>query len=91
MSVDLEVYKSTPEFTEDTIPAGLRRAHSTRTGVWAQVVVLGGRLELRYLADDRREVLDPDRSALIEPEELHEVRALGPVRFRVDFLRRRPA
>ena len=31
----LDHYKSTPVFDQDTVPAGLRRAHSTAAGVWA--------------------------------------------------------
>src|SRR6185295_16850462 len=32
-------YNRTPEFTEESVPAGLRSDHSTKAGVWAKIIV----------------------------------------------------
>ena len=35
MPAGLAAYKRTPTFDQDTLPAGLRREHRTKAGVWA--------------------------------------------------------
>ena len=81
-------YGGTPEFSEGSIPANLRRSHRTKAGTWAKVVVLEGRLLYRILEPEPEEVeLSPERPGIVEPEKAHEVEAAGPVRFRVDFYR----
>ena len=42
-------YKSTPVFDENTLPAGLRKEHRTKAGVWGVIRVLEGRLRYRCL------------------------------------------
>lgn len=83
-------YRSTPEFNQSNIPAGLLRAHTTAAGVWGRITVLEGRL--LYRITDPRAVyeeiwLTPDLAGIVEPGIQHEVSVLGPVRFRVDFHR----
>jgi tellurite resistance-related uncharacterized protein len=43
----LVAYKRTPEFDENTLPAGLKKAHSTKAGVWGVIHILEGRLIYR--------------------------------------------
>lgn len=85
---NLSAYKRTPIFSEETIPAGLRRDHSTRPGTWGMIHVLEG--HLLYLAatttPTRRE-LGVGRHGIIAPGLLHSVTPLGPVRFFVEFHR----
>jgi tellurite resistance-related uncharacterized protein len=86
----LRPYKRTPEFTTETIPAALLRAHSTKEGVWGRIHVLEG--ELVYgVVDARREkrevVLAPTCAGVIEPTMLHEVQPRGGTRFFVEFFR----
>lgn len=38
-------YKQTAVFTEETLPAGLRRAHTTKAGVWGWIEVLEGAVD----------------------------------------------
>jgi hemoglobin len=88
----LEAYRRTPIFTEETIPVGLRRAHSTKTGTWAEIHVLEGRLLYR-ISDPRRPpnetVLSPSAPpGIVEPTVLHEVEPQGALRFYVEFYRR---
>ncbi|WP_443028688.1 DUF1971 domain-containing protein [Sphingopyxis sp. Root214] len=44
-----EPYRSTPIFDETTLPAGLRREHRTKVGVWGVIRVLEGWLHYRVL------------------------------------------
>lgn len=85
----MERYGGTPEFSEGTIPANLRRSHRTKAGTWAKITVLEGRLRYRILEPGIEEIeLSPARPGIIEPEVAHEVETLpGRVRFRVDFYR----
>ena len=78
-------YKRTPEFTQDTVPAGLLRDHSTKRGVWARIVVLEG--GLRYTVDALEVSFDlsPEASGVVVPDLLHRVAPLGDVRFYVEF------
>jgi tellurite resistance-related uncharacterized protein len=81
-------YKSTPEFTETSIPAGLLRSHSTAAGVWGRITILEGALLYRALEPAVAEyLLTPGRPGIIAPQEKHEVAAVGPVRFCVEFHR----
>ncbi len=84
-------YRRTDEFTEATVPAGLLRAHTTKTGSWALIHVLEGQLAYR-IVDPRRPasetILTPEAApGVVEPTILHEVQPLGPVRFYVEFHR----
>jgi len=84
----LQVYRQTPEFTEGTIPAGLRSTHTTRAGVWARIRIAEGELVLRILEPEREElVLTPLRPGVLPPQVPHCVEPRGPVRFCVEFLR----
>jgi tellurite resistance-related uncharacterized protein len=88
---DLVLYKRTPDFTEQTVPAGLLRAHSTKDGVWGRIQVAEG--ELIYLiVDPRREereiTLRADHPGVIEPTILHQVQLRGVTRFFVEFFRK---
>ncbi|HEY7977242.1 MAG TPA: DUF1971 domain-containing protein [Rhizomicrobium sp.] len=88
----VQPYRRTAVFTQDTVPAGLLKAHSTRDGVWALINVLEGELIYR-VTDPRRpasqRVLTPHTPpGVIEPTILHAVEPLGPVRFFVEFHRR---
>lgn len=86
----VEPYKRTPEFNQDTIPAGLLKAHATKDGVWGRICVTSG--ELVYTVTDSRRrtralVLAPGNDGVVEPTILHHVRATGPVVFFVEFMR----
>jgi len=78
-------YRSTPVFTHDTVPAGLRKDHTTRVGTWGKIHVLEG--QLRYRVDEWKvdKVLTPDTLGIVVPEVLHNVEPLGAARFFVEF------
>ncbi len=84
-------YGRTDEFTEKSVPAGLRKAHTTKDGTWALIHVLEGELAYR-IVDTRRPksetILTSDTPpGVVEPTILHEVEPLGTVRFYVEFHR----
>jgi truncated hemoglobin YjbI/tellurite resistance-related uncharacterized protein len=76
-------YKSTLVFDEHSLPAGLRREHSTKAGVWGVIRVLEGRL--RYECEGAFRDLKAGDETLIEPQQPHSVQPLGPMRMQVDF------
>lgn len=85
-------YKSTPVFDAETLPAGLRRAHSTKPGVWGVIRVLEG--AVCYHVEDGSAppaLLTPATPGLIHPEQLHHVEPIGAMRMQVEFYDHRPA
>lgn len=83
-------YKRTPVFDENTLPAGLRREHRTKAGVWGVIRVLDGRLRYQVLEPPSEAILEPGRPGLICPDEPHRVEPLGPMRMQVEFYDRMP-
>lgn len=81
----LIAYKRTPMFDEDSLPAGLRREHRTKLGVWALIHVIEGRLRYRILDPLSEEVLTPEKPGVVWPAQPHEVEPIGPVRMFVEF------
>lgn len=78
-------YRRTPDFTEQTLPAGLRRDHSTKPGVWALIHVLEGRLRYCAPAWNHDVVLEPGEVGIIAPQVAHFVEPAGAVRMFVEF------
>jgi tellurite methyltransferase len=81
------LYKRTSAFTEESLPLGLRKDHSTKTGVWGKIVVEEGRLRYRVGPLHVDVELSPGNGGVVIPEVLHSVEPLGPVRFFVEFYR----
>lgn len=79
-------YGRTPLFTQDSIPKNLRHGHTTKSGSWAQIHVVSGKLRYRILGGMPEEhILGPETPGVIEPDAPHEVEALGEVQFYVEF------
>jgi len=75
-------------FTATSIPRGLLKDHSTRSGTWGIIRVSQGLLQ--YSIQDEEEVfqLSADMPGVIEPERKHSVKALShDVQFVVEFYR----
>ena len=92
MPAEVNHYRSSPEFTEQTIPDALLRNHATSENVWARIVILEG--SLRYVIDstasgeERVEyILEQDIDGIVLPKQVHHLELIGKVRFRVDFYR----
>jgi len=81
-------YKKTPEFTEETVPAGLLKAHQTKPRTWGKINVTQGNLTYRILEPKFEELhLSCEKFGVVEPATLHEVEPQGKVRFHVEFFR----
>jgi tellurite resistance-related uncharacterized protein len=85
-----EPYKSTPVFDENTLPAGLRKEHRTKVGVWGVIRMLSGRLRYRVLDPISETILDPDHSGLVLPDQPHMVEPIGPMKMQVEFYDHKP-
>ena len=85
----LAPYKRTATFDAATIPAGLRRSHTTREGVWGLIHVVQGALAYRILTDEPEEhVLGPQAPGVVWPQQPHEIEPLSDdVRCFVEFWR----
>ena len=81
----MKAYKRTPVFDQDSLPAGLRRSHRTKAGVWALIHVLQGSLQYRTFDPASETELTPRKPGVVRPGQLHEVQPLGPVRMFVEF------
>lgn len=82
----LRAYKKTPTFNQKTVPKGFRRAHSTKSGVWAVIQVVSGRVS--YVVDDldnRAFELDDANQGIIAPQMRHHLELIGDVKFYVEF------
>jgi len=76
-------------FDENTLPAGLRREHRTRLGVWGVIRVLDGRLRYRVLGPASEVILEPGHPGLVLPDQ-HLVEPLGGMRMQVEFYHQLP-
>ncbi len=83
-----EPYKVTSVFDEYSLPAGLRREHRTKPGVWGIIRVLHG--QVRLVKANEVSMLTPDQPGLVEPEEPHWVEAIGPIKMQIEFFDRKP-
>lgn len=85
---NVSAYKQTPEFTEDTVPAGLLKDHNTKDGVWGKIVLLSGLLEYTIQEPELEVIeLSPSKFVVVEPTIMHHIKPLGPVKFYVEFYR----
>lgn len=83
-------YRTSPVFDEDSLPAALRRDHSTKEGVWGVIRVLEGRLRLSFPDGSEDRMLTPERPGLILPRQPHYVTPDGPMKMRVEFYDQAP-
>ena len=80
-------YKRTPVFTEESVPAALRKDHTTKDGVWAKITVLEGKLRYRVAALNADTEVSADNLGIVVPEVPHHVELQGAARFFVEFYR----
>jgi len=69
------------------MPAGLRRRHTTKAGVWGVIHVVEGRLRFRSLEPVEEMMLAAGTGIAVAPGQLLEVEPDGQVRFYVEFYR----
>ncbi|MGX1746628.1 MULTISPECIES: DUF1971 domain-containing protein [unclassified Brevundimonas] len=83
-------YRSTSVFDASSLPAALRADHSLKAGTWGLIQVLEGEVSLTYRDPHMTTVLRPGTPGRIEPQQVHFVEPLGPMRMRVDFYNEPP-
>ena len=85
---DVEKYAESPLFTEQTVPDKLLSDHDIKPGVWARICVSAGVLQYIVPADpDRVQTIEAGGHAIVEPEQVHFVKPVGQVEFKVEFYR----
>ncbi len=92
MPPGLTLTRTTPEFTESSVPPGLLRAHHVAAGLWGRVCVRAG--ELRFVFEDSpgtSHQLRAGDSLDIPPAVAHRVEPADTVRFVVEFYGPTPA
>lgn len=80
--------RTTDVFDNDTVPAGLLRAHRVASGIWGRLVVHTGTVGFVFEdeADDPKNV-EAGNSLVIPPSRPHHVQLDGPATFVVEFYR----
>jgi tellurite resistance-related uncharacterized protein len=80
--------RTTPEFDQDTVPAGLLKAHKISDGVWGRLVVRSGELRFTFDSGDpaTRAIAAGDH-VVIPPLVPHHVTIDGLVQFVIEFHR----
>jgi tellurite methyltransferase len=85
--VSLRFVRSSPEWTEETVPPALLRAHQVGHGTWGLLRVHSGNLRFVQLAERNHDVvLGLGSVHAIPPDTPHRIVLLGAVRFTIDFL-----
>lgn len=84
----LAAYRRTMQFDQNSVPAGLKRKHATRAGIWGRLHVVAGTLLYHVEAPVGRTFPIAQGSfAVIVPELPHRVETSGPAQFFVEFWR----
>lgn len=85
---DVRKYSETPLFSEHTVPDKLTSEHNLKAGVWGKLCVIAGRLEYHIPGGPPEvHVIEAGHHTIIEPAQVHFVRPIGPVQFKVEFYR----
>jgi tellurite resistance-related uncharacterized protein len=89
MPPGLELTRTTPEFTENNVPAALLAAHRVGPGVWGRLRVLAGHVRFVFETDASEGVeLSAGEQVDIPPGEAHHVEPQRDARFLVEFYRK---
>jgi hemoglobin len=86
-TADPQPYRSTPIFTAETLPDALRRAHSTKAGVWGMLELTKGSLVYRLEDSGDSFELTAPAWMIIEPQRLHSVQPSDDMEMQIDFYR----
>lgn len=81
-----QAYKKTPMFTQETVPVGLLKNHTTKAGTWGKICISKGKLLYVIEGKPQESIeLSPSKYGVVEPEIPHHVKPLGEVEFFVEF------
>ena len=84
--VDAEYVRTTPTFTETTVPPGLLNDHRVAAGAWAKLEVVSGALAIVFSPDGPIHLGAGDEQ-VIPPERPHHLVIDGPAVFHLHFYR----
>lgn len=87
---DVELTRTTDVFDNETVPAGLLRAHRVAVGVWGRLIVHTG--TLNFVFEDRADepiVVPAGEHVVIPPARPHHLELEQPTTFAVEFYRTR--
>lgn len=81
-------YKRTRTFGADDTPAALRKAHTTKLGVWAKIHVIVGTVTYSVESPSEPDLtLSPALAGIVVPERPHHVTPAPGAQFYVEFYR----
>ncbi len=80
-------YFRTSVFTEHSIPEKIRKDHTTKSGIWAKIVIEEGGLKYFVASMGEEFELSKDHPGVVLPEVPHYVEPLGKVKFFLEFYR----
>ena len=84
----VEKYAESPLFNEETVPEKLTSEHDLKAGVWGKLCVIDGSLEYHLPGEAHRsQLLKAGEHAVIEPQQVHFVKPVRNVQFKVEFYR----
>ncbi len=84
----VEKYGESSLFTEQTVPRKLLSDHHLKPGVWGRLCVSSGALEFVIPGTpEQMHTISENEHLVIEPEQVHFVRPLGAVEFKIEFYR----
>ena len=83
--------RSSPVFTQDTLPDALQTEHTLAPGHWAVLNVIEGSLRFVNLETNEERVISAPGLVTIHPGLPHRVALEGPLRCRIDFYREAPS
>jgi tellurite resistance-related uncharacterized protein len=76
----------TRDFTPESVPPGLLRAHRVADGVWGRLLVREGSLVFVFEDDpDGARDIPAGGTQVIPPGRFHHLEVSGPARFAVEF------
>ena len=85
---NVKPYKKTPTFTEESIPIGLLKSHTTKSGTWGKICINKGKLLYTIEVEPYESIeLSPTKYGVVEPEIPHHIKPIGEVEFFVEFLK----
>lgn len=89
MPAGVVMYARTPVFNHQEIPKGLSKSHRTGKGVWSELVIDQGLVQLDWLDDSGKSLrLQAGEHSTIPPLLMHRVDLLSDdARFHLDFYR----
>ena len=83
----LHLVRTSPQWENRTVPAGLLHTHRLGEGTWGLIRVRQGTLQFVMQSNPVLDIrLGPHSVQAIPPGVPHHVKPLGPVRFSIDFL-----